>query len=192
DNADMRAYLQRVLGARWTVEAVADGAAALERARARPPDLVLTDVMMPRLDGFGLLRALQDDPVLTNIPVVMVSARAGEEGTIEGLEAGADDYLIKPFSARELLARVRANLELERIRRTRDQLERSQRLLDQAQRLARVGSWELDLRAGGVSGSEEFIRQMGMTAEELGGIGLDEGLARIIHPDDADRVRGAL
>jgi len=192
DNADMRIYLRRLLAERYQVETTADGEAALEAVRRRAPDLVLTDVMMPRLDGFGLLRALQEDPVLTNIPVVMVSARAGEEGTIEGLEAGADDYLIKPFSARELLARVRANLELERIRRTRDQLERSQRLLDQAQRLARVGSWELDLRAGGVSGSEEFIRQMGMTAEELGGIGLDEGLARIIHPDDADRVRGAL
>ena len=78
----------------------------------------------------------------------MLSARAGEEGTIEGLEAGADDYLVKPFAARELLARVRANLELERVRRTRDQLQTSRTLLDQAQRLARVGSWEIDLRHG--------------------------------------------
>ena len=88
----------------------------------------------------------------------MLSARAGEEGTIEGLEAGADDYLIKPFAARELLARVRANLELDRVRRTRDQLRRSQALLDQAQRLARVGSWEIDLATGAISGSDELAR----------------------------------
>ena len=146
DNADMRAYVASLLSDEYRVETAPDGAVALERARARPPDLVLTDVMMPHLDGFGLLRALQEDPLLCNVPVVMVSARAGEEGTIEGLEAGADDYLVKPFSARELLARVRANLELERVRRTRDQLQTSRAMLDQAQRLARVGSWEIDLR----------------------------------------------
>ncbi|HEY7510725.1 MAG TPA: response regulator, partial [Vicinamibacteria bacterium] len=117
DNADMRAYLQRVLGARWTVEAVPDGAAALEAARARPPDLVLTDVMMPRLDGFGLLRALRADEALREVPVVMLSARAGEEARIEGLQTGADDYLVKPFSARELAARVASQLNLHRARR---------------------------------------------------------------------------
>ena len=104
--------------------------------------------MMPRMDGFELLAALQADPVTVGIPVVMLSARAGEEGTLEGLDAGADDYLVKPFTARELLARVRANLELDRARRTRRQLERSRTLLDQAQRLARVGSWEIDLATG--------------------------------------------
>jgi PAS domain S-box-containing protein len=117
DNADMRAYLQRVLGARWTVEAVPDGAAALEAARARPPDLVLTDVMMPRLDGFGLLRALRAEEALREVPVVMLSARAGEEARIEGLQTGADDYLVKPFSARELAARVASQLNLHRARR---------------------------------------------------------------------------
>ena len=97
--------------------------ARARRAR-RPPDLVLTDVMMPHLDGFGLLRALRERRrCRATCPVIMLSARAGEEGTVEGLEAGADDYLVKPFSARELLARVRANLELERVRRTRDQLQ---------------------------------------------------------------------
>jgi signal transduction histidine kinase len=117
DNADMREYVRRILSSTFEVEAVPDGVAALEAARARPPDLVLTDVMMPRLDGFGLLRALRQEPHTRAIPVVMLSARAGEEASIEGLEAGADDYLVKPFSARELLARVRANLELARMRR---------------------------------------------------------------------------
>src|SRR5258708_15417878 len=112
DNADMRAYLTHILGERWQVEAVADGAAALAAALARPPDLIVADVMMPGLDGVALLRALRADPVTRVIPVLMLSARAGEEATVEGLDAGADDYLTKPFAARELLARVRTHLAL--------------------------------------------------------------------------------
>ncbi|WP_437834839.1 ATP-binding response regulator [Sorangium sp. So ce1153] len=116
DNADMREYVGRVLRERWTVEAVADGAAALDSARASPPDLVLTDVMMPNLDGFGLLRALRGDERTRSVPVIMLSARAGEESRVEGLEAGADDYLAKPFSARELVARVATHLQIARLR----------------------------------------------------------------------------
>ncbi|HVC81003.1 MAG TPA: ATP-binding protein [Chloroflexota bacterium] len=116
DNADMRAYVGRLLGARYTVEAVADGATALASARERPPDLVLTDIMMPGLDGFGLLRELRADPRTASIPVILLSARAGEEARLEGLEAGADDYLVKPFSARELTATVGAHVTLARAR----------------------------------------------------------------------------
>ena len=117
DNADMRSYIGRLLGTRWDVEAVSDGTAAIEAIRARKPDLVLTDVMMPGLGGFDLLRELRSDPNLRDLPVIVVSARAGEEARVEGLDAGADDYLTKPFSARELIARVNANLEMARIRR---------------------------------------------------------------------------
>ncbi len=117
DNADMREYLGRLLRRRWSVEAVADGAAALAAAHRRKPDLVLTDVMMPNLDGFGLLRALRADPATASVPVVMLSARAGEEARSEGIEAGADDYLVKPFSARELMARVGTHLQLASLRR---------------------------------------------------------------------------
>jgi PAS domain S-box-containing protein len=117
DNADMRGYVGRLLTQRgFDVEAVADGLAALEVARQRKPDLVLTDVMMPGLDGFGLLRELRADPKLAEIPVIALSARAGEEARIEGMQAGADDYLIKPFSGRELLARVESHLNMARIR----------------------------------------------------------------------------
>jgi PAS domain S-box-containing protein len=112
DNGDMRRYLQRLLAVRYEVEAIGDGEAAIAAARENLPDLVVADVMMPRLDGFGLLKALRNDPRTRDIPVIMLSARAGEESRVEGLEAGADDYLIKPFSARELLARVRARLEI--------------------------------------------------------------------------------
>lgn len=116
DNADMRAYLVHLLGEHWAVEAVANGAAALASAQARPPNLVLADVMMPGLDGFALLRALRADPSTCAIPVLLLSARAGVEATVEGLDAGADDYLVKPFTARELLARVRTHIELARVR----------------------------------------------------------------------------
>jgi signal transduction histidine kinase/DNA-binding response OmpR family regulator len=116
DNADMRDYLRRILGGRWQVEVVGDGAAALRAACERPPDLVLTDVMMPGLDGFALLRALREDDRTRHVPVVMLSARAGEEASEQGLQAGADDYLVKPFTARELLARVGSQLSLARSR----------------------------------------------------------------------------
>ncbi len=117
DNADMRDYVRRLLADRYDVLAVPDGLAALAAARDKSPDLVLTDVMMPRLDGFGLLRELRIDARTRTIPVILLSARAGEESTVEGLDAGADDYLAKPFSARELLARVQTHLELARVRR---------------------------------------------------------------------------
>ena len=117
DNADMRDYLGRLLSARWRVEVVADGESALASARREPPDLVLSDVMMPGLDGFGLLRELRADPLTSQVPVVLLSARAGEEALLEGLETGADDYLVKPFAARELLARVQTHLDLARLRR---------------------------------------------------------------------------
>ena len=117
DNADLREYISRLLSSHWDVEVVADGMQALEAARRNPPDLVLTDVMMPNLDGFGLLRALRMDERTRGTPVIMISARAGEESRVEGLEAGADDYLVKPFSARELLARIRTHLEIVRLRR---------------------------------------------------------------------------
>jgi PAS domain S-box-containing protein len=117
DNADMRDYLTRLLrSSGHQVQAVADGQAALEAARVRQPDLIVSDVMMPRLDGLQLVAALRADPRTAGTPVLLLSARAGEEAAIEGLGAGADDYLVKPFSSAELLARVQANVELARLR----------------------------------------------------------------------------
>jgi len=123
DNADMRGYVARLLRERgWTVEEVADGEAALERVRRAPqPDLVLTDVMMPKLDGFALLDTMRADNRTHSIPVVLLSARAGDEARVEGLRAGADDYLVKPFSARELIARIETQL-----RRAEEQHEQDQ------------------------------------------------------------------
>ena len=117
DNADMRDYLTRLLTSDgYDVDAVTDGRQALEAVRATMPDIVVSDVMMPQLDGLGLVAALRSDPRTALLPVLLLSARAGQEASIGGLQAGADDYLTKPFAAAELLARVRANVGLARLR----------------------------------------------------------------------------
>jgi signal transduction histidine kinase len=132
DNADMRQYLSRLLSEQYETETVADGQAALQAAHKNPPDLIISDVMMPILDGFELLKVLRSEEETRTIPVVLLSARAGEESRVEGIEAGADDYLIKPFSARELLARVSGRLEIARLQRDREtQLRESQAELEQ-------------------------------------------------------------
>ncbi|MEI9949833.1 MAG: ATP-binding protein [Pseudomonadota bacterium] len=120
DNADMREYVTRLLSKQWRVEAVEDGIAALEAIARERPALVLADAMMPRLDGFGLLRTLRAAPSTQNLPVLLLSARAGEESTLQALQAGANDYLIKPFSAGDLLARVSSQLKIAALR---DQVE---------------------------------------------------------------------
>ena len=117
DNADMREYLTNLLrNSGYEVSDVADGRQALEAIRSQVPDLLISDVMMPELDGLELLTALRRDLRTAALPVLLLSARAGQEASIEGLQAGADDYLVKPFAAAELLARVRANIELARLR----------------------------------------------------------------------------
>ena len=121
DNLDMRNYLKRLLETRWQVTAVEDGAKALEAARVEQPDLIVSDVMMPVLDGHELLRELRANAATRTIPVILLSARAGEEAKVEGLKTGADDYLVKPFSANELIARVEAHLKLQVVRREAQQ-----------------------------------------------------------------------
>ncbi len=121
DNADMRAYLGALLAPVYRIEAVANGEQALEAARRERPDLIISDIMMPRVDGLALLRALRADEHLREVPMILVSARAGEEARVEGLAGGADDYLVKPFSARELMVRIGALLELTRLRRENEE-----------------------------------------------------------------------
>lgn len=146
DNADMRDYIRRLLNQQYEVDAVSDGVAALAAIHQQIPDLVLTDVMMPNLDGFGLLQALRSDPQTHDIPIIMLSARAGEEARIEGLAAGADDYLIKPFSARELLARVEATLKLARLRQEAAQnLQRSEERYRAFVQQSSEGIWRFEI-----------------------------------------------
>ncbi len=117
DNADLREYARRLLSEHYEVHVVADGQAALEAARELRPDLIVSDVMMPRLDGFGLIREVRADAQLRATPIILLSARAGEESRIEGLDRGADDYLVKPFSARELLVRAGTLIRSAELRR---------------------------------------------------------------------------
>jgi len=117
DNADLREYARRLLAEHYEVHVVADGQAALEAAHELRPQLIVSDVMMPRLDGFGLIRAVRADPQLRPIPIILLSARAGEEARIEGLDRGADDYLVKPFNARELLVRAGTLIRSAELRR---------------------------------------------------------------------------
>ena len=112
DNADLRDYMRSLLGELYVVETAIDGLEGMKAAELHRPDLILSDVMMPRMDGFALLRALRAHATLRSVPVILLSARAGDDTNIAGLEAGADDYLVKPFSGRELLARVRTHVEL--------------------------------------------------------------------------------
>ena len=143
----MRNYVARLLkSAGYRVESVADGEAALIAARALKPSLVLSDVMMPNLDGIGLMDALRSDPDTRGIPVILLSARAGEEAKVEGLRAGADDYLTKPFSARELVARVDSNLKLANTRREAERLLREEaQILEEINRVGTAVSAELEL-----------------------------------------------
>ncbi|WLE62703.1 response regulator [Burkholderia plantarii] len=117
DNADMRAYVQRLLGDQYDVASAVDGHDALRAARRSRPDLILADIMMPGLDGIGLLETVRRDEALRDVPVILLSARAGEEARVHGMRAGADDYLVKPFSARELVVRVGALLKITAQRR---------------------------------------------------------------------------
>jgi DNA-binding response OmpR family regulator len=106
DNADIRAYVRSVLEPAYRVLEAADGQEGLERARAALPDLVIADLMMPRLDGFGLARALREDPATDCIPVILLTARVEPGHEVEGLGTGADDFITKPFHAGVLEARV--------------------------------------------------------------------------------------
>lgn len=116
DNTDMRNYLTRLLSAEYRVHPVCDGLQAVQAVQQLRPALLLTDIMMPGLDGFGVVQAIRSDPALSSTPVILVSARAGGESRVEGLQAGADDYLVKPFTALELVARVGTHVRMAKLR----------------------------------------------------------------------------
>ncbi|HEU5354535.1 MAG TPA: SpoIIE family protein phosphatase [Actinocrinis sp.] len=138
DNADMRRHLERICSPRWEVASAADGESALNAMRRRLPDVVVTDVMMPTLDGLGLVAAMRKDPRLAAVPVLMLSARAGVEAAGAGLAAGADDYLPKPFSSVDLVNRIAARLNADA--RDRKRREREQAQARRAAALAEFGT----------------------------------------------------
>ncbi|GAA4770782.1 SpoIIE family protein phosphatase [Actinomycetospora chibensis] len=179
DNADMRAYLRRLLAPRHDVRLTADGEEALEAALADPPDLVVSDVMMPRRDGLALLAGLRADERTARVPVLLLSARAGEEEAVQGLAAQADDYLVKPFTAPELLARVDAHLQLGRARRRAE--VRFTAMAD----LAPAMIWVADPDGGRTFHNAGWRRFTGRDpAQDLG-----EDWRDGLHPDDREQYR---
>jgi PAS domain S-box-containing protein len=166
DNADMRDYVARILSPHWDVETVADGKEALERILREPPDLVITDVMMPVMDGLELLRELRTDPRAAGVPVILLTARAGEESKAEGLALAADDYLVKPFSARELVSRAKAHLELARLRRVSARSGHQLKLLTDA--IPALISY-IDLNSRYVFNNKAYEAWFGRPSEEVRG-----------------------
>jgi signal transduction histidine kinase/DNA-binding response OmpR family regulator len=190
DNADMRDYVVRLLSTSCEVEAVADGQAALDAVRIRLPDLLLTDVMMPRLDGFALLSAIRADRLLRDLPVVMLSARAGEEAKVEGLDAGADDYLVKPFSARELRVRVRASLVMARLRAERrlaeDSAHQAEERLRAALAASGTGTFRWNIRTNALEWDDALDRLFGLVGTARTVTLLD--FLNLVHPEDQASV----
>lgn len=180
DNRDMREYVQRLLSRRFRVTARKNGREALEAALSEPPDLVLSDVMMPEMDGFELLSQLRAHPETSTIPVILLSARAGEESRIEGLQAGADDYLVKPFTARELMARVDSHIRISRFRREAleheaeliQEVEEAQRMAAEAVEQISDGFWTYD--------SEFRITYMNAAAEKISRCKREEQIGKTI------------
>ncbi len=168
DNADMCQYVSRLLAPYWDVQCVSNGQEALAAARARRPDLLLTDAMMPRLDGFGLLSALRADSAMRDIPVIMLSARAGAEARVDGLKAGADDYIVKPFDARELLARIGGMLALARLRRQSSlALRQSEARFRQLFDVSVTGIIVAKFDGTVVDANHAFLNMVGRTQEDL-------------------------
>ncbi|WAJ27268.1 ATP-binding protein [Antarcticirhabdus aurantiaca] len=201
DNADMRGYVERLLSqAGYVVEAVENGRRAVEAATAAKPSLLLSDVMMPRLDGFGVIRELRADARTADLPIILLSARAGEEASVEGLEAGADDYLVKPFSARELLARVEGALRLSAARReTADRLSEANEALERkvterTRERDRMWAVSQDLigvaDAAGIwlSVNPAWTRVLGWEADEIVG----RTSQWMEHPDDVAKTRSEI
>jgi PAS domain S-box-containing protein len=187
DNADMREYVTRLLEPYYNVTAASSGDEALALALANPPNLVLTDVMMPGLDGLGLLRELRADERTKTLPIILLSARAGEDCSVEGLQAGADDYIAKPFTARELMARVGAHLSLAHMRKEADQARRlSEARLGLALKAPGILAWEWDPRNNEFSSSGDFQSIFGCELRSI-----EDGLL-LIQPEDQGRHRAEL
>ncbi|ORX86570.1 hypothetical protein K493DRAFT_291249 [Basidiobolus meristosporus CBS 931.73] len=193
DNVDMRKYIKSVLEKWWRVTEAEDGEQAYQMAIADPPDLIVSDVMMPNLDGYGLLKLLRTQPLTKLIPVILLSAQACEEARIDGLSAGADDYLVKPFSAKELVARVHTHLELGKLRVELERMvkERTKELIASEARyktltkLSPVGIFRTDLEGNVTYTNDKWWSISGHNRE------LDPTAADFlssVHPDDREHV----
>ena len=171
DNADMREYLVRVLCPYWRVSAVGSGEAALESIATAAPDLILSDVMMPGMDGFALLRELRSRRTTREVPVILLSARAGEEAVVEGLAQGADDYLLKPFATRELIGRVRSHMDVSHDRSSA--LRASERRFHRLSETAFIGISVSDAHGDILEANDAFLSLTGYSRDDVANGALD-------------------
>lgn len=121
DNTDMRQHIESIISTKYNTITAANGVEALKVVAEQQPALILSDIMMPIMDGIELLKIVKNDTAMAHIPIILITARAGEESRIEGYETGADDYMTKPFSANELLSRVKSQLKIARARQEVEQ-----------------------------------------------------------------------
>lgn len=203
DNRDLRRHVRELLAAHYNVFVAPDGRAALELARQRPPDLILTDLMMPHVTGRELLEAVRADEALSSIPVILLTARAGMDARIESLDAGADDYLAKPFDEGELLARIRSLLRTKEyqdtIRAQAAELAQwnqtlSERVEEQVREIERVGRLrrflspqvaEAILSTGDDSTLESHRREITVVFCDLRGF---TRFSEVVEPEEVMRV----
>lgn len=184
DNADMRSHIRSILSERFDVITSGNGKDALKKIRERVPDVVLTDIMMPVMDGIELLKEIKSNKATANIPVILLTARAGEESKIEGWEMGADDYLVKPFSSRELSARITSQIQTQRIRR---QVEKNEREFRQLANTMPQLVWVADNR-GEIIYFNDRIYEFDGVLKKDDGTWTWEG---VVHPDDLEGTRQA-
>ncbi|MCQ8117189.1 response regulator [Methylomonas rosea] len=191
DNLDMLQYVSRVLQKQgYQVSTFRDGEAALAAIQQQCPDMLLTDIMMPRLDGLGLVAALRKSPKTSSLPIILLSARAGEEARADGLKSGADEYLVKPFSARELLTSVQSRLEIARLR----QAAEAHTLLQEVEREFHAFAesmpqmvWATRPDGWTIYFNQKWVAYTGLSLEESYG----HGWVIPFHPDDQPRAWAA-
>ena len=188
-NADMRQHIVRLLSQRYRTVAVSSGQAAFAAALARTPDLILADELMPPLGDFGLLHALRADPRTSGVPVIMMSAQAGEETRVEGREEGADDYFVKPVSARELLVRVAIHLKMAQMGL---EISKAPRTIDQYHRLlfdqSVDGIFLADAEGRYVDVNPAGCEMLGYSREEI----LARSILGVVEPDEVPRIESAI
>jgi class 3 adenylate cyclase len=146
----------------YTIERANDGAEALDKVPVFQPDLILLDYMMPKMNGLEVLRRLREDALYKSIPVILLTAKATQEDKVRGLDAGADDYVIKPFDSFELLARVRAMIRIKQMHDTLDEWNRSltekvKQQVDELQRVNRLKRYLSPQIAETILGEDENL-----------------------------------
>lgn len=179
DNADMRQHIQSLLGSEYDTLTASNGVEALEIIRQHRPALVLSDVMMPEMDGIALLKAVKNDPVIGQTPIILITARAGEESRIEGIEIGADDYIVKPFSSRELIVRAQAQM---RISSARSKIEASEKQFRTLTETLPQLVWMTDEKGHVLFASGRWMEYSGVAPTD------EHSWRQIVHPDDLEAI----